>query len=188
MRQIAPSPCRSGVNEWQSPLMVSNTGKTRGGSRGLETVRSASLFWTLAGSQRRCPKRGNMTGCREVAECDGGRRNENLARHRNDPVAARRRRIDELFLVLFEFTTGSFKIVSRASTTFPLSALAVRAPPSPVWRQKLSFITSMQIRGVFVSNILGNGPVVPAVVALGPNPAGIVCHSTLPAVFAGYRR
>jgi hypothetical protein len=30
----------------------------------------------------------------------------------------------------------------------------------------------MQMRGVFVSNIFGSGPVAPAVVALGPNLAG----------------
>lgn len=41
------------------------------------------------------------------------------------------------------------------------------------------------MRGVFISNILGSGPMVAVVVALGPNPAGIICHSTLPGVFAG---
>lgn len=45
----------------------------------------------------------------------------------------------------------------------------------------------MRMRGAFVSKILGNGPVVAAVVALRANPAGIIGFTGFAAVLAGDR-
>jgi len=44
------------------------------------------------------------------------------------------------------------------------------------------------MRGVFVSNILADGPAVATVVALRANPAGIICFTGFSAVLAGDRR
>ena len=52
---------------------------------------------------------------------------------------------------------------------------------------EVAFSRSMRMRGVFVSNILGNGPGVAAVVGLRANPAGIIGFTGFAAVFAGDR-
>lgn len=44
------------------------------------------------------------------------------------------------------------------------------------------------MRGVFVSNILGNGPLVSTLCTLSANPAGIICFTGFATVRAGDRR